>query len=107
MEVCMDVHMNVLLVCGSGASTAFMAANIRKAAKKEGIPISVEARSETEIENFTDQVNCIMLGPHLDYLLDEITQRYKDRDIKIAVMKKCYYSILDGEAAINHIKSLF
>lgn len=26
---------NVLLICGSGASSGFMAANIRKAAKKE------------------------------------------------------------------------
>lgn len=27
--------LNVLLVCGSGASSGFMAANIRKAAKRE------------------------------------------------------------------------
>ncbi len=27
---------NILLICGSGASSGFMAAAIRKAAKKEG-----------------------------------------------------------------------
>ncbi len=34
---------NVLLVCGSGASSGFMAANIRKAAAARGIKMSVTA----------------------------------------------------------------
>ena len=36
---------NVLLVCGSGASSGFMAANMRKAASARGIEITVNARS--------------------------------------------------------------
>ena len=34
---------NVLLVCGSGASSGFMAANIRKAAAARGLSITVNA----------------------------------------------------------------
>ena len=43
--------LNVLLVCGSGASSGFMAANMRKAASKQGLDIDIKARSESEIEN--------------------------------------------------------
>jgi PTS system cellobiose-specific IIB component len=99
--------LNVLLVCGSGASTGFMAANIRKAAKKQNLDINVEARSEVELEGRADEANCIMIGPHLVYLLDELKKRFEEKKIKIAVMDKSYYSILDGEAALKHILSLF
>ncbi|MDR2551882.1 MAG: PTS sugar transporter subunit IIB [Treponema sp.] len=95
----------ILLICGSGASTAFMAVNIRKEAAKQGLDWTITARSEAEIENNADKVDCIMLGPHLDYLLDELTERFKNK--KVAVMKKSYYSVLDGAAAIKHISSLF
>ena len=64
---------NVLLVCGSGASSGFMAVNIRKAAKKRGLEMSVTARSEAEIPNYIDDVDVIMVGPHLNYLVYEIS----------------------------------
>ncbi|MDR2662969.1 MAG: PTS sugar transporter subunit IIB [Treponema sp.] len=98
---------NVLLVCGSGASTGFMAANLRKEAGKQGLDWEIAARSETEIESFEDAVNCIMLGPHLEYLLEDLTERYKGKNVKVAVMDKSYYSILDGAAALKHIQSLY
>ena len=47
----------VLLVCGSGASSGFMAGNIRKAAAERGLEISVNARSESEIENYIDDID--------------------------------------------------
>jgi len=99
--------LNVLLVCGSGASTAFMATNIRKEAAKQGLDWDISAHSEGEVENFIDDANCIMVGPHLAYLIEELTERYKNRDIKIALMNKSYYSMLDGVAALKHIQSLF
>jgi PTS system cellobiose-specific IIB component len=99
--------LNVLLVCGGGASSGFVAANIRKEAKEQGLDITVTARSEMEIDSYIDEVNCILLGPHLSYLFDNLEERYKDRNIRIGVMEKSYYSSLDGEAAIKHIQSLF
>jgi PTS system cellobiose-specific IIB component len=97
---------SVLLVCGGGTSSGFLAANIRREAAKQGIDIVVTARSETEIEEYVDEVDCILLGPHLSYLFDDLKKQYKDRDIKIAVTEKSYYSTLDGNAALKHIKSL-
>jgi PTS system cellobiose-specific IIB component len=97
---------NILLVCGSGASTGFMAANLRKEAAKQGLDWEITARSESELEGSDNEINCLLLGPHLAYLLDELTERYQGKDIKVAVMEKRYYSTLDGEAALKHIRSL-
>jgi PTS system cellobiose-specific IIB component len=98
--------LNVLLVCGSGASTGFMAANLRKVAARQGLDWEIAARSETELEGLEDEVNCVMLGPHLAYLLEELTERCKGKNLKVAVMEKRYYSTLDGAAALKHIQSL-
>ena len=42
----------VLLICGSGASSGFMAANMRKAAKKAGLDFKIQARSEAELSDY-------------------------------------------------------
>lgn len=99
--------LNVLLVCGSGASSGFMAANIRKAAAKRGIDMSVTARSESEIENYIDEIDCLMVGPHLAYLLDEVDEITGDTNVKVELMKPEYYATLNGEKALDHILSLF
>ena len=48
---------NLLLVCGTGASSGFMAKNIRKAAKEENLEINVKARSDSEIEEYIDSID--------------------------------------------------
>lgn len=99
--------LRVLLVCGSGASSGFMAANIRKAATARGIEISVIARSESEIENYIDEIDCLMVGPHLAYLLDEVDEIVGDTNVKVELMKPEYYATLNGDKALDHILSLF
>lgn len=42
-------HMKILLMCGAGASSGFMAQAMRKAAKERGMDIEVIARSEAEM----------------------------------------------------------
>jgi PTS system cellobiose-specific IIB component len=99
--------LNVLLVCGSGASSGFIAANIRKAAAAKGIVISVNARSESEIENYIDEIDCLMVGPHLAYLIDEVDEIVGDTKVKVELMRQDYYSTLNGEMALEHILSLY
>lgn len=100
-------ELNVLLVCGSGASSGFMATNINKAAKKRGVPVTVKARSQSEVEAYADQIDCVMVGPHLKYAVPEIEDKVSGHDVKVVLMKKRYYSMLDGEGALDHILSLY
>lgn len=95
--------LNVLLVCGSGASSGFMAANIRKAAKAKGVEMSVKARSESEIENYIDEIDALMVGPHLAYILDDVEEYIQDAPVKVILMKPEYYATLDGEQALEHL----
>lgn len=97
--------LNVLLVCGSGASSGFMAANIRKAAAEQGVELDIKARGESEIENYIEEIDALMVGPHLAYILDEIEDYTNGQDVKVILMKPDYYSVLDGKKALEHLLS--
>lgn len=56
---------NILLICGSGASSGFMAASMRKAAKKQGLDYKIKARSESELGDYSNDIDALMVGPHL------------------------------------------
>lgn len=95
--------LSVLLVCGSGASSGFMATNMRKAAAVRGIEADIKARSESEIENYIDEIDVLMVGPHLAYILDEVEEYTGGNEIKVILMKPEYYSTLDGDKAVDHL----
>ncbi|MHC0463059.1 PTS sugar transporter subunit IIB [Citrobacter koseri] len=102
----MNTKLNVLLVCGSGASSGFMAANMRKAAQRMGLEIDIKARSEAEIENYIDEIDVLMVGPHLAYILMEIEEYTHGENVAVILMKPEYYSTLNGEAAISHLQQV-
>lgn len=95
---------NILLICGSGASSGFMAANMRKAAKKEGLDYTIKARSESELEDYADGIDALMVGPHLKFELDDIKKQVPE-NVKVILMKPDYYAVLDGAAAIKDLQS--
>lgn len=99
--------LNVLLVCGSGASSGFMAANMRKAASKRGVTVDIKARSESEIESYIDEIDALMVGPHLAYILDEVEDYIHEYPVKVILMKPSYYSTLNGDEAIEHLLEHF
>ena len=96
----------VFLVCGSGASSGFMAASIRKAAKKRGEEVTVKAASESQIETYIDQFDYLLIGPHLAFKEEELRERVKGRNIKVAIIPEDIYGTLDGERALELILNM-
>ena len=93
---------NVLLICGTGASSGFMAANIRKAASARGIEMTVNARSESTVEDYIDEI-----GPHLAHIKEEMEERCEGYPVKVAVIEKDAYAHLNGDKALDQILALF
>ena len=97
----------VLLVCGSGASSGFMAANIRKAAAARGLSITVNARSEATVEDYVDEIDCLMIGPHLASTLPDMEEICEGYDVKVGVIEQAAYARLNGDAALDQILGMF
>ena len=84
-----------------------MAANIRKAASARGLDWSVTARSESEILNYVEDIDCLMAGPHLESNLGAIKEDCEGYDIKIALLTKEAYAKLNGDLAVDQLLEMF
>lgn len=93
--------LRVLVVCGGGASSSFLAQNMRKSAKAASVELVVDARSETEVEEYIGRIDVLLVGPHLEYMLDALTARVRPHGIKVALLPHKVYGRLDGAAAFK------
>ncbi|WP_157456120.1 PTS sugar transporter subunit IIB [Carnobacterium maltaromaticum] len=97
----------ILLICGGGASSGFMAANMRKAAKKKGLEVSISARSESELEEHLDSIDVLLIGPHLAYMEEEAKEKAASsgREILVKVIPQKVYGMMDGVGALELLDS--
>lgn len=98
--------MEVLLCCGAGMSSGFLASNTRKAAKKQKIEINVSARSHSEVADYLSHIDVLLIGPHLAAELDTYKTLASRYEVPVAVIPKDVYSSLDGERLLNIVLEL-
>lgn len=97
---------HVLLICGAGASSGFMAQSMRKAAKHRGLEISVMARSEAELKRHVNNIHVLLVGPHLSYMKKDIEKEIEGYGIKVEVIPQKIYGTIDGERALDLVLKL-
>ncbi len=91
----------IFLCCSTGASSGFIAKNIRQAAKAEGIEVNVIARSDSVIEDYIEDVDVILIAPHLSYLLDDLEDIADEHDVPLVMIPKKAYGDMDGAAILQ------
>lgn len=94
--------MKILLMCGAGASSGFMAQAMRKAAKEQGIEqIEIIARSEAEMANNLKDTDLVMFGPHLAFKKEALEHDLKQYGVPFTFIDKEAYGNIDGHATLN------
>lgn len=91
----------ILLACGAGASSGFIAQKMRKAAKKRKLDLSIKAVSDTEIMDNIEDVKILMLGPHLAHKLQEVQSMVSENGTTVTLIDKMHYATLDGDAVLD------
>lgn len=91
----------ILLVCGNGASSGFLAANMRKYSQKNDLDISVEAHSQTELADYIDDFDVVLVGPHLKFMLDDLKTIADSSNVPISTIDQMTYGTLDGGKAVQ------
>ena len=92
---------NILLACGVGASSGFIAQKMRKAAQKKGLEVDIRAVSDTEILENIEGVGVLLIGPHLKHRFEEIQKEISEYQVNAAIIDRKYYATLDGEAVLK------
>lgn len=94
---------NILLVCGTGASSGFMAKNIRLAAKARNLELNIKARSDAEVEDLIDEIDLLLVGPHLKYMLDDLADIAKPYGVPVSIINEDAYGALNGDLVLDFI----
>lgn len=96
-----SIMIRILLACGIGASTGFMAANMRKIAKQQGLDVSVHAVSKSQVMEYADKIDVLLLGPHFSSEVAKYQNQLKDHDVKVTSIDPDDYAALDGESILE------
>lgn len=97
----------ILLACGIGASTGFMAANMRKMAKKQGLDVSVHAVSKSEVMDYADKIDVLLLGPHFSAEVPEYREKLAPHEVKVASINPKYYGSFDSAHILQDAIDLY
>lgn len=91
----------ILLACGIGASTGFMAANMRKAAKAKNLDVTIHAVSKSQVSEYADKIDVLLLGSHFSAEVPEYQEMLKGHNVKVTSIDPDDYGALDGESILE------
>lgn len=97
----------ILLACGVGASTGFMAANMRKVAKKKGQEVTVKAVSKSQVMEYADKIDVLLLGPHFASEVPKYQEELKSNHVKVSSIDPNAYAALDGEKILSDALAIY
>lgn len=93
----------ILLCCGSGASSGFMAKNANTAAKERQLDFSIKARSESEVEDYLDDIDLVMVGPHFKHRYEAIKEVAGEYNVPVVLIDGTVYGALNGDGLVDQI----
>jgi PTS system cellobiose-specific IIB component len=93
--------MRVLVVCGAGASSTFVAMWLRKAAAARGLDVIASASSDTELDELAADSDVVLIGPHLADRFDDLAQRVRARGASAVLVPEQIITTRDGAAALD------
>lgn len=94
---------HVLLCCGAGMSSGFLAQKTRQSAKKQQLDLQIEARSESEVAQYLATIDMLMLGPHYAASLENFQAMAQPYNIPVMIIPQTIYATLDGAGMVDLI----
>lgn len=98
--------LKILLACGIGASTGFMAANMRKVAKKNNLDVEIHAVSKSQVMEYSDKIDLLLLGPHFSNEVPKYRKELRGKGVIVSSINPEYYASLDGESILKSALNL-
>jgi len=96
--------MKILVICGAGASSTFMAQRLRRAAADRGLDALVEAGAETQIladSGSLTGVDVLLIGAHLADHEDALRAVASPDGTAVAVLPADIFGVDGGERALD------
>jgi PTS system cellobiose-specific IIB component len=88
--------MRILVVCGAGASSTFVAQRVRHAAHDRGLPYIAFAGTEQSLPIDLDAADVVLVGPHLAHALERIERDAAARGTTVVLLPADVFADTDG-----------
>jgi len=97
---------SVLIVCGAGASSTFLASRMRSIAKARGLDLAVSASSDSEVRPRLHTTSVLLVGPHLEPSFAALQAEAAVFGIPAALLPPTAFGPGGAEHAIDIVGSL-
>ncbi len=93
----------IMLCCAAGMSTSILVKKMQDAVAKQGLDYEIFAcpASEADVKLQSQQIDCVLLGPQVRYMLDDFQKKLADTDIPVEVIDMVAYGMMDGQKVLN------
>lgn len=96
----------VLIVCGAGASSTFLALRLRKVLRARDLELVVEAAAQPDLDERLGTTSILLVGPHLDTRFDELNARAAQAGARAALLPDTVFGPAGAEAAADLVTEL-
>ena len=98
----------IMLVCAAGMSTSLMVNRMKKAAEDQGLEARILAVPVTEAEAYlqSHQVDVLLLGPQVRYLLEDFQKKLAETGTPVEVIPMTDYGMMRGDKVLDLALSL-
>ncbi|MFS0733702.1 PTS sugar transporter [Microbacterium sp. 1P10UB] len=96
--------MRILVVCGAGASSTFVAQRVRRAAHERGLAYSASAGTELSLPIDLDSADVVLVGPHLSHALARIERDAAARGTVVVLLPPDIFTDLDGSRTLSLVR---
>lgn len=96
--------MRILVVCGAGASSTFVAQRVRHAAHDRGLPYVAFAGTEQSLPIDLDAADVVLVGPHLVHSIERIEAAAAHRGTVVVLLPEDVFSDIDGSRTLALIR---
>jgi len=96
----------ILIVCGAGASSTFLAGRLRSIAAARGESVSVQAASDDDIDARLPSADVLLVGSHLSSSFELLRDRAADFGVPAGLLASTTFAPGGAEAAYELFSSL-
>jgi PTS system cellobiose-specific IIB component len=96
----------VLIVCGAGASSTFLALRLRRIAKSRGLDLVVEAGTLPDVDDLLPDARVLLIGPHLDAHFSELRERADRAGAEAVLLPDTVFGPEGAESAADVVMQL-
>lgn len=96
----------IVLVCSAGMSTSLLVSKMQVAAKEQGFECSIEAYGESQLKNHEDEVDVLLLGPQVRFLLNKLKTSFQAKNVPVDVINTIDYGTMNGAKVLKQAQDL-